>query len=62
MALGCLDQEGVAPRSHQAADRAPAIEPAAPDSAVEFGLMLIDALDAFVGETLSQRSAHTASA
>jgi hypothetical protein len=58
IALGCLDEHGLVSRSHQMGDLAAAVDPAALDSAVEFGLMLIDAIDAFVRETLSQRAAQ----
>lgn len=51
--IGCLDADGVAPRSHQAADRSESIDPAALDAAVQFGLMLVDAIDA----ELAQRTA-----
>jgi hypothetical protein len=49
--LGCLDGRGLAPRSHQRADTAEAIDDQAADRAVEFGLLLVDAIDAFLAST-----------
>jgi hypothetical protein len=43
--IGCLDERGLAPRSHQATDTAAQIDPVAFDAAVQFGLMLVDAID-----------------
>jgi hypothetical protein len=48
IALGCLDECGLAPRSHQAGDTPERIDPAAIDEVVEFGLLLIDHVDAFL--------------
>jgi hypothetical protein len=46
--LGCLDSRGLAPRSHQPSDRPEALDPRALDDATQFGLILIDALDAYL--------------
>jgi hypothetical protein len=46
--FGCLDDRGLAPRSHQRRDTPDAIDEQALDRAVEFGLLLIDAIDAFL--------------
>jgi hypothetical protein len=46
--LGCLDQNGLAPRSHQSQDTPDQIDPAAIDQAVEFALLLVDRIDAFL--------------
>jgi hypothetical protein len=54
--LGCLDHSGLAPRSHQAADTAAEIEPRAMDTTVEFGLILVDALDSFLARTATTPS------
>jgi len=48
LAIGCLDQHGLAPRSHQRSDTAAEIDADAVDAAVQFGLMLVDAIDASV--------------
>lgn len=46
--LGTLDSYGLAPRSHQRADTPAEIDEAAIDRTVEFALLLVDRLDAFV--------------
>jgi hypothetical protein len=46
IAIGALDQTGLVPRSHQREDVVTAIDPASLDHAVEFGLTLVDAIDA----------------
>ncbi len=46
LSLGCLDERGLAPRSHEASDVPAALEPGAPDRLLEFALTLVDALDA----------------
>jgi hypothetical protein len=46
--IGCLDDRGLVPRSHQASDVPAALDPAAHDRAVQFGLMLVDAIDALL--------------
>ncbi len=48
IALGCLDQNGLAPRSHQPQDTPQSIDPAAIDQTVEFALLLVDRIDAFL--------------
>jgi hypothetical protein len=48
ISVGALDPRGRTPRSHQAADTADAIDPGALDATVQFGLLLVDAIDAFV--------------
>jgi hypothetical protein len=49
LTIGCLDDHGLVPRSHQSTDVAAALEQAAHDRAVQFGLMLVDAIDALLG-------------
>ncbi len=44
--LGCLDPIGLAPRSHQLDDTPEALDATAVDRAVEFGLLLVDRIDA----------------
>lgn len=52
IALGCLDGNGVAPRSHQPDDTPQAVSLEAVDQAVAFGLLLVDRIDA----TLARRA------
>jgi hypothetical protein len=49
IALGCRDDRGLAPRSHQAGDTPDAIDADAIDRTVELGLLLADAIDGYVG-------------
>ena len=44
--IGALDDSGLAPRSHQPGDTPDSIDTSALDRAVEFGLLLVDAIDA----------------
>ena len=46
LAIGCLDERDLVPRSHQADDTAQALDRTAHDQATQFVLMLIDAIDA----------------
>jgi Peptidase family M28 len=48
--IGALDERGLAPRSHQMADTADQIDPATLDRAVEAALLLVDKIDAGLGE------------
>jgi hypothetical protein len=50
LAIGCLDNDGLAPRSHQATDTPERVEAGALDDTVQFGLMLVDAIDAYIGQ------------
>jgi hypothetical protein len=59
IAFGCLDDLGLAPGSHQRQDTPDAIDEQALDRAVEFGLLLIDAIDAFLA---TERAATPAGA
>jgi hypothetical protein len=52
--IGCLDARGLAPRSHQRADEAREIDAGAIDRTVEFALLLIDAIDAYVARTRTE--------
>jgi hypothetical protein len=49
-AIGCLDERGLAPRSHQARDAPETVSPEALDAIVQLGLMLVDAIDLFLQE------------
>ncbi len=48
IALGALDEHGLTARSHQAGDAKDAIDAEAIDRVVEFGLLLVDRIDAFL--------------
>lgn len=48
MTIGCLEPTGRSPRSHQAGDQADTVDGAALDRATQFGLILVDAIDAFL--------------
>jgi hypothetical protein len=56
IAIGCLDERGLVPRSHQPVDTPDAVDRAAVDSTLELGLMLVDALDAEVARTWDARA------
>jgi Peptidase family M28 len=49
IAVGALDQRGLPPRSHQPTDTPDRIDPGSIDRVVEFGLLLVDAIDAYLG-------------
>jgi hypothetical protein len=55
LALGCLDDRGLVPRSHQPGDVANAVGRGAHDRAVQFGLMLVDAIDTELGTAVRGR-------
>jgi hypothetical protein len=46
LAIGCLDEAGLVPRSHTKQDTVALLDQAALDSALELALMLVDAIDA----------------
>jgi hypothetical protein len=48
IAIGRLDERGLAPRSHQSKDTADQVDDTALDATVQLGLMLVDAIDAFL--------------
>jgi hypothetical protein len=56
LTIGCVDDRGLAPRSHQAGDRPEALEPRALDALLRFGLALVDAIDADLARAVSDRS------
>lgn len=58
IALGCLDDRGLAPRSHQPGDEAAGVDRRAHDGAVQFGLMLVDAIDDALGQTAAPAPAR----
>jgi hypothetical protein len=49
ISFGCLDERDVVPRSHQRGDTPQALDERAMDDAVEFGLLLVEKIDAFLG-------------
>jgi hypothetical protein len=49
--IGCLDERGLVPLSHRRSDVPDAVDSAAMDAAVAFGLMLVDAIDEFVASS-----------
>ncbi len=49
IAIGCLDRDGLATYSHTNADTLDHVDPVAIDETVQFGLMLVDAIDAYLG-------------
>jgi Peptidase family M28 len=55
ISIGCLDDRGLAARSHQAGDTPENLDPAALDATLELALALIDALNA----DLSRRNVQT---
>jgi hypothetical protein len=58
--IGCLDHRGIASHSHQGTDTAPEIDRQALDRALQFALLLIDGIDAAVGEARAESSATPA--
>jgi hypothetical protein len=58
--LGCLDDHGLAPRSHQPTDTADKLDPRTLDGALQFALLMADAIDAAVGELQGRRAATPA--
>jgi hypothetical protein len=55
VSIGCLDDRGLVPRSHQAGDTPENLDPGAIDATLELALALIDAIDA----DLAPRTAQT---
>jgi hypothetical protein len=58
--IGCLDRHGLAPHSHQRTDVTSNIDRGALDRAVQFGLMMVDGIDAAVGELRAKPTATPA--
>ncbi len=48
IAVGAFDQQGLIPRSHQAVDSPDRVDAGSVDRVVEFGLALVDAIDAYL--------------
>jgi hypothetical protein len=51
LTIGCLDERGIAPRSHQPDDTAGMLDRTATDALLEFALVLVDAIDADLART-----------
>jgi hypothetical protein len=56
ISIGCLDPKGIVPRSHQRDDTADRIETSALDAGVQFGLMLVDEIDAWLAANRPQKA------
>lgn len=52
--IGCLDERDIVPRSHQPSDVAPTVSRRAHDQSVQFGLMLVDAIDVALHTRIQQ--------
>jgi Peptidase family M28 len=50
LTIGALDDRGLSPRSHQMSDTTDAIDPGTLDGAVETALLLVDKIDASLGQ------------
>ena len=53
VAIGCLNERGLAPRSHQASDTAEMVDPDALCQTIQFALLIADEIDAFLGRAQS---------
>ena len=56
--IGCLDERGLVPRSHQRRDAVEQLDAAALDRALQFGLLLVDAIDEHLGRSEPQGAAR----
>jgi Peptidase family M28 len=50
ISIGCLDQRGLVEHSHTTSDLPAALDADAVDATLQFGLVLVDAIDAYVAE------------
>ncbi len=62
IAIGCLDDDGLAPRSHQAADRPERIDRGSMDTLLELALTLVDAIDADLARSTDRSASSRAAA
>jgi hypothetical protein len=62
IAIGCRDRDGLAPRSHTHADTAENVDDGALDELVSYGLLVVDAIDGYVGRLRRPAPAATATA
>jgi hypothetical protein len=56
ISIGCLNRHELVPRSHRPDDISSAIESSALDAGVQFGLMLIDEIDASLADSRQQQA------
>ena len=56
ISIGCLNHEGLVPRSHQGDDTIANVDGDALGAAVQFGLMLVDEIDRWLAENRTQRA------
>ena len=59
ISIGCLDDDGVVRRGHTVNDRPENLDPTALDATLQFGLMLVDAIDVHVAERSTTPTAQT---
>jgi hypothetical protein len=59
IAIGCLDHRGLVARSHRSTDTVDRIDADALDDALQFGLILVDAIGAFVQRESERRPTST---
>jgi hypothetical protein len=60
VAIGCRDRDGLAPRSHTHADTPENVDEAALDELVSYGLLVVDAIDGYVGRLRAPQPATAA--
>ena len=60
ISIGCRDGRGLVPRSHRRSDTADAVESLSVDDTVQFGMMLVERIDAFLAARATPDSAATA--
>ncbi len=60
IAIGCRDRDGLATRSHTHADTAENIDEDALDGLVSYGLLVVDAIDGYLGRLRTRQPATTA--
>jgi hypothetical protein len=51
ISVGCVDPHGVVPRSHRREDVAASVDPSALEQSVQFALLLVDEIDAWLAES-----------
>lgn len=62
IAIGCLDGDGLVPRAHQPTDRPEALDQSSLDRLLELALALVDAIDADLERTATDRAAASRTA
>ena len=61
ISIGCLDEHGLAANSHTARDTPEQLDAGALDATLQFGLMLVDAIDAYLAERSQATAPQTPS-